>query len=90
MFALDVETAKTVAIVAVGAFVLFGILSAWLVKTVVTKVIMIVVMAGLAVAAFSQRASLDDCATRAKDAVGDVESVECTFFGTTIDVPTGG
>lgn len=90
MFALDVESAKTIAIVAVAAFVLFGILSAWLVKTVVTKVIMIVVMAGLAVAAFSQRASLDECATKAKGAVGTAKSVECTFFGSTIDVPTGG
>ena len=90
MFALNVETAKTVALVAVGAFVLFGILSAWLVKTVVTKVIMIVLMAGLAVAAFSQRSQLDDCATRAEKAVGSAESVECTFFGTKINVPTGG
>lgn len=88
MIALDLETAKTIGMVAAGAFVVFGILSAWLVKTVVTKIIMIVLMAGIAIGVYSQRASLDDCATRAKAAVGTTDSVTCTFFGTEVDVPT--
>ena len=44
MFGLSLETAKTAAIAIAGGFVLISILSAWLIKTVVTNVIVIVLM----------------------------------------------
>ena len=89
MFGLSLETAKTAAIAIAGGFVLISILSAWLIKTVVTKVIVIVVMLGLAAAVYSQRASLQDCADRekAKIEAGDKSGVSCTFFGKTVKVP---
>lgn len=89
MFALTLETAKTAAIVIVAALLLISILSAWLIKTVVTKLIVIVVMVGLAVAVYSQRSSLQDCADRAKAELeaGDTSGVTCTFFGTDVTVP---
>lgn len=85
MFAVSLETAKTAAIVIIIAFVVMGILSAWLIKTVVTKLIFIVVLAGLAIGVYSQRASLQDCADRAKSNLGN--EVTCTFFGTDVKVP---
>ena len=89
MFALSLETAKTAAIVIVAAFVLIAILSAWLIKTVVTKLIVIVVMAGLAIGVYSQRASLQDCADREKANVasGARAEITCKFFGTDVKVP---
>jgi len=85
MFAVSLETAKTVAVVIIAAFVLMGILSAWLIKTVVTKLIVAVVAVGLAIAVYSQRASLQDCADKAKSNLG--KEVSCTFFGTEVKVP---
>jgi high-affinity Fe2+/Pb2+ permease len=85
MFAVSLETAKTAAIVIIIAFVVMGILSAWLIKTVVTKLILIVVLAGLAIGVYSQRASLQDCADKAKSNLGN--EVTCTFFGTDVKVP---
>ncbi len=71
--------------VIIAAFVLMGILSAWLIKTVVTKLIVAVVAVGLAIAVYSQRASLQDCADKAKANLG--KEVSCTFFGTEVKVP---
>ena len=85
MFAVSLETAKTVAMVIIAVFVLAGILSAWLIKTLVTKLIVAVVMVGLAIAVYSQRASLQDCADKAKANLG--KEVTCTFFGTDVTVP---
>ncbi len=85
MFAVSLETAKTIAVVIIVAFVLMGILSAWLIKTVVTKLIVAVVAVGLAIAVYSQRASLQDCADKAKANLG--KEVSCTFFGTEVKVP---
>jgi len=90
MFALSLETAKTIAIVIVAAFVLISILSAWLIKTVVTKLIVIGLMVGLGIAVYSQRASLQDCADQAKAKIDakDASGLTCTFFGTDVKVPT--
>ena len=89
MFGVTLETAKTAAIVIVIAFVVVGILSAWLIKTVVTKLIVIGLMVALAIGVYSQRASLQDCADRekAKISAGDHSGVTCTFFGTDVKVP---
>ncbi|MDO8391948.1 MAG: hypothetical protein Q7V57_15840 [Actinomycetota bacterium] len=89
MFALSLETAKTAAIVIVVAFVVLTILSAWLIKTVVTKLIVIGLLVGLGIAVYSQRASLQDCADRAKAELdaADTSGVTCTFFGTDVKVP---
>ncbi|HNJ98490.1 MAG TPA: hypothetical protein PLV13_10210 [Ilumatobacteraceae bacterium] len=85
MFAVSLETAKTIGIVVFVAFVLIGVVSAWLIKTVVTKAIVALVMVGLAIAVYSQRASLQDCADKAKSHLG--KEVSCTFFGTEVKVP---
>lgn len=88
MSALSVDSAKNIAIVLAVVFVVFSFLSAWLIKNVVTKIIMIVLMVGLAFGAWTQRTSLQDCAAKAKTAVakGAVSDVTCKFFGTDVNL----
>ena len=87
MLALTVETAKTVAIVVVVGLIVAAVLSAWLVKSVVAKVVTIVLLAGVALGVWTQRANLEDCADQAKARVGTGQaSVTCTFFGYDVTV----
>ena len=88
MIALTLETAKTIAIVVAVAFVALSVISALLIKSIVTKLIMVVLMAGLALGVWTQRTSLQDCADRAqaKAEVLDGSGLTCTFFGTEINV----
>lgn len=91
MLALTVETAKTAAVVVALVFIGLAVVSAWLVKNIVTKVILVVVLGGLALGAWTQRTSLQDCADRAaasfQNGTAGVDSVTCTFFGTDVNVP---
>lgn len=89
MFALDVDGAKRIAIVLFVAFIVLAAVSAWFIKNVTTKIIMVLVLVGLALGVWTQRTSLQDCATRVKQkaAVGDFSSTTCTFFGTDVNVP---
>jgi hypothetical protein len=88
MTALSLETAKTIAIVVALVFIAFAVLSAWLIKTVVTKVIVILVMAGLALGVWTQRTTLQDCANKAKDKAtsANAGALTCTFFGTDVEI----
>jgi hypothetical protein len=72
MIALSLETAKTIAVVVVIAFLAF------------------MVMAALAIGVWTQRSSLQDCASKAKEqaTAADRTGVTCTFFGTDVEVGT--
>ena len=88
MIALSLESAKTIAIVVGIAFVAFAVLSAWVIKNITTKLIMVLVLGGLALGVWSQRTSLQDCAdsARAKAEALDPSELTCTFFGTKVNV----
>ncbi|MGB8860017.1 MAG: hypothetical protein WCC60_12210 [Ilumatobacteraceae bacterium] len=89
MIALSLESAKTIAIVVAIAFIAFSVISAWLIKNIVTKLVMVLLMAGLALGVWTQRTSLQDCADKVKataDAL-DTGNLTCTFFGTDVEVP---
>jgi high-affinity Fe2+/Pb2+ permease len=88
MTALSLESAKTIAIVVAIAFVAFAVISAWMIKNIVTKLIVVLLLAGLALGVWTQRSSLQRCATsaRAKAEALDVTGLTCTFFGTTVEV----
>lgn len=90
MIALSLETAKTIAVVVVIAFLAFMVLSAWVIKNVTTKLITIGIMAALAIGVWTQRSSLQDCASKAKDqaTASERSGVTCTFFGTDVEVGT--
>lgn len=92
MLALSLETAKTAAVVAIVVILGTGVLSAWLMKTIVSKVVTLVVLAGLAFAVYSQRTNLQDCADRAKAEAADFDVEDgftCSFFGTDVDIDLG-
>lgn len=85
--ALSLDTAKNAAMMLGGGFVAMSVVSAIVVKKIVTKLVLVVVLVALAIAMWSQRANLQDCATKAKDRVeGSSSSVECQFFGFDVTV----
>lgn len=88
MNALSLESAKTIAIVVAIVFVAFAVISAWVIKNVATKLIMVLLLAGLALGVWTQRTSLQDCASRAKARAESVDTttVKCRFFGNDVEV----
>jgi hypothetical protein len=87
MTALTTDDAKTIGAVVVVGFAVLAIAAAWLMKTIVQKVILAVVLGGLAVGAWSQRAAVDDCVAEISASVGDGEAATCSFLGIEVDVP---
>ena len=89
MIALSLDSAKNIAIVVAVVFVAFAVISAWVIKNVVTKLIMILLLAGLALGVWTQRSSLQDCADQAKAKAEalDTSGVSCHLFGTEVKVP---
>ncbi len=89
----DLDTVRNVAFVVVVGAVLLAVVSAFVVKAVVGKVVTIVMLGGLAVLVWSQRQTLQDCADRvgATLGAGAVDDTTCTFFGrdVTISAPLG-
>jgi protein-S-isoprenylcysteine O-methyltransferase Ste14 len=98
MIALTVESAKNLAIWVIIGVLVLSVLSAWLIKSVLTKLIVVLLCAGLAFGVWTQRSSLQDCADKAQAkaeaeaqaqvAGSDVVTapLTCTFFGTDIEV----
>ena len=66
MTALSLQSAKTIGIVVLIAFIAFAIISAWLIKNVTMKILSILLMLGLGLGVWTQRSNLQDCADRAK------------------------
>ena len=56
-FALATNDAKTIGTIVIVAFIALGVLSAWLMKTIIQKVIFVVILGGLSVFVYSQRTS---------------------------------
>ncbi|MBU6317478.1 MAG: hypothetical protein KGR47_13275 [Acidobacteria bacterium] len=88
MSSLSVDSAKNLAIGAVVVFLVMALASAWVVKHAVAKLITVVLMAGLALGAWTQRTNLERCVDSASQAVQVGADVTCTFFGTDVQLPT--
>jgi len=86
---LTLDTAQNLAIALLVVFIVLAVLSAWLVKKLVAKVISIALLALLAFAAWSNRDSLEDCADKVSAALeaGTSRDNECTLFGFTVTIP---
>ncbi len=93
MLALSTETAKQYGIYAIIGVLVVGVLSAFIVRKVVGKIISLIITVALAATLFGQRSSIDDCVKKlrqtAQGAVtaGRVDDPTCTFFGMEIKVP---
>lgn len=62
MLGLTLDEAKNIALVAATAFALLAIAAIWVMNSIVQKVLVAVLLVMLAFAAWSQRASLQECA----------------------------
>ncbi len=91
MIALSVDSAKNLAIGVAVVFLALSVVSAIVVKKVVTKIILIVLLAGLALGAYTQRKSLQDCVEKGQQEItsgsAGAGSITCNFFGTDVTVP---
>ena len=67
MLALSLDAAKHIAIVVVVVLVVFALVSAAAIKSVVMKLVSVLVLAGLALGVWTQRSNLEDCAQLVKD-----------------------
>jgi hypothetical protein len=89
MIAMTVESAKNIGIAVAGGALVVMVVMAWLIKNVVTKVMSVVILGGLAFGVWTQRSSLETCANKVKDRalVGGVNEISCSFLGSDIKVP---
>jgi hypothetical protein len=92
VLAITLSEAKNIAIGLVVIFILGAIGAAWIMKTIMQKVAVALVLAILAFAVWTQRASLQDCADKVTDAYEfdgvnpTIIDTDCSFFGTTITI----
>ena len=92
MLALTLDQAKTIAVAVVVLLLVFAVISAWLMKEVVQKVMLASILGLLALLVWTQRASLDDCSQRVRDQVEEQGTrgvdTTCSFFGQDITIST--
>jgi hypothetical protein len=87
----DIETVKNIALGLSGASIVIGLILMKVVSSIVGKVISLVIFVAIALAGYSQRAQVLDCANSVKAQATATASVDqtCTFFGqdVTVKVP---
>lgn len=89
MFELDLDTAKNLSVGLIGGSVLFMLLVLKFAKSVVTKLLFIVVAVGVGYLGFTQRDDLNACAEKVRTLVassGNVNDLTCRFFGQDISM----
>lgn len=87
--ALTLGQAKAIAVAVVVVLVLAAISWAWLMKTLVQKLVGVLVLAALAGVVWLQRDSLQDCADKVRasaDVAGRSVDAACSFFGRDITI----
>lgn len=86
---LDLDQAQNVALVAALVCLVGAVVAIWILQTIVQKVVVAVLLLLLGFAAWSQRAALQDCASKVQTAVEVVTELDttCTFFGVDVSVP---
>lgn len=85
MLALDVTAMKQVAVAIVVVLAVGALVAAAIIRSIITKLLMVVVLAGLALTVWSQRSNLESCANRVRSSAST--DVTCSFFGVEVDVP---
>jgi len=85
---LDLELVKNIALGVSIAALIGALILLKIVRSVIGKVISVVVLLAIAIAFFSQRASIEECAQNVRDqaANGQISTIQCTFFGQDIKV----
>jgi hypothetical protein len=92
VLALTLDEAKNIAIIAAAVLLLGAVLSFWVMKSIISKVIVAGLLGLLAFAVWTQRTSLQDCADKVQgnfERVGTevtVADTDCSFFGVTVTI----
>jgi chromate transport protein ChrA len=86
----DVDAARNASLIALGSSIFVALLVLKFVKSVVTKLLLIITCGLVGFLSFTQRDSLTACAEKvsAQIQAGDTSNFECTFFGRKVRVPT--
>ncbi|MGA0117703.1 MAG: hypothetical protein ACO3JF_04850 [Ilumatobacteraceae bacterium] len=86
--ATDADTLKNLALGLSGASLLVAVILMKVISSIVGKVISSAVFVALALAGYSQRAEISDCADKVKSQATTSASIDttCTFFGQDITV----
>jgi hypothetical protein len=89
MIAMTLDSAKNIGIAVAVGLVALMVAMAWLIKSVTTKLICVVIVGGLAFGVWTQRSSLQACAQKVEDrgVLGTPAPVTCSFLGSDIKVP---
>lgn len=88
MLALTFETARTIAMIAIGVFLVGAVAAGILMKSIAQKLAMVTILGLLALLAWTQRTALEDCARMARENATIVETT-CTFFGRDVTIRSG-
>ena len=88
----DAESAKNFSLLALGFFVFAALLVLKFAKSIVTKLILLILCGSLGWAFFSQRDSLNSCieAAKAQARAGSLSRLECEFFGRSLTIDKEG
>jgi len=84
----DIQTLKNLALGLSGASIIVGLILMKVVSSIVGKIVSLVIFVAIALAGYSQRAQVIDCANAVKNQAAATASVDttCTFFGQDIKV----
>ena len=87
---LDVDAARNVSLIALGSSIFIALLVLKFVKSLVTKLILIIACGLVGFLSFTQRDALTACAEKvaAQIEAGDTNTFDCSFFGRKIRVNT--
>lgn len=85
---VTVDTVKNLALGLSGASLVIGLIMMKVVSSIVGKIVSLVIFLALALAGYSQRVAVIDCANAVKNQAASTASVEttCTFFGQDVSV----
>ncbi len=87
MFGLTLDAARNAAVAVGGGLAVLAVASAWIMKSIVQKVIVFTLFSLLAVLVWTQRSSLDECADRVR-AAGLEANATCSILGREIKIST--
>ena len=84
----DIETLKNLALGLSGASIVIGLILMKVVSSIIGKIVSLVIFVAIALAGYSQRAQVIDCANSVKAQATATAAVDttCTFFGQDIKV----
>lgn len=88
IFALNAGTAKSASWIAVGGSIIALLLVLKFVNSVITKLLLIILLAAIGVLAFNQREALTECINKVKaqEQAGLAIDTTCEFFGREVTI----